>query len=43
MDREGFGMSEFLWIAGVLLVWSALVVLVLSMFRINKPDDGPCA
>lgn len=39
MDREGFGMSEFLWIAGVLLVWSALVVLVLSMFGINDRED----
>ena len=33
-------MSEFLWIAGALLAWSALVVLVLSMFRINKPEAG---
>jgi hypothetical protein len=36
-------MSEFLWIAGGLLAWSALVVLVLGLFRINKPDDEPCA
>ena len=36
-------MTTFLAIAGGLLAWSVLVVLVLSMFRINKPDDEPCA
>lgn len=33
-------MTTFLAIAGALLVWSALIVLVLSMFRINKPEAG---
>lgn len=32
-------MTTFLAIAGALLVWSALIVLVLSLFRVNKPED----
>lgn len=30
-------MSTFLWLAAVLLAWSAVVVLILSLFCIN--DD----
>lgn len=32
-------MTTFLAIAGGLLAWSALIVLVLSLFRVNKPED----
>lgn len=32
-------MTTFLAIAGVLLLWSVLVVLVLSMFGINDRED----
>ena len=38
MDCEGFGMTTFLKIAGFLLAWSALVVVLLSMFKINAPE-----
>jgi hypothetical protein len=32
-------MTLFLAIAGALLAWSALVVLVLGLFKINKRED----
>jgi hypothetical protein len=33
-------MMTLLKVAGALLAWSALVVLVLSMFGINEPEAG---
>lgn len=32
----------FLAIAAALLVWSVIVVLILSLFRINKREDDLC-
>ena len=38
MDRDGFGMTTFLYIAGALLGWTAVVIVLLSLFKINAPE-----